>query len=198
MEMVERDILEIPNGYRSDEAGSFMAQLDDQSRLLLRDLADITPEELEWQPSPGMNTIGMLLAHIAIVEVFWTEIGVLGKPAYDIGGVLGIGVDDDGMPIPAGGPPAANLAGKRLAFYQDLLQRARVVTKKAASALAPDNLLQVRSRTRRNGQMEEFNVRWVLYHLLEHFAGHFGQILLLRHQYRAARNAPSTKPLSRA
>jgi hypothetical protein len=26
--------------------------------------------------------------------------------------------------------------------------------------------------------------RWILYHLLEHQAGHYGQILLLRHQYR--------------
>jgi hypothetical protein len=27
-------------------------------------------------------------------------------------------------------------------------------------------------------------MRWVLYHMLEHFSGHYGQILLLRHQYR--------------
>jgi hypothetical protein len=26
--------------------------------------------------------------------------------------------------------------------------------------------------------------RWILYHLLEHQAGHYGQILLLRHWYR--------------
>jgi hypothetical protein len=28
-------------------------------------------------------------------------------------------------------------------------------------------------------------LRWTLYHMLEHLAGHYGQILLLRHQYRA-------------
>jgi len=28
--------------------------------------------------------------------------------------------------------------------------------------------------------------RWTLYHLLEHEAGHYGQILLLRHQARVA------------
>ncbi len=29
-------------------------------------------------------------------------------------------------------------------------------------------------------------MRWVLYHMLEHFSGHYGQILLLRHLYRDA------------
>ena len=47
-------------------------------------------------------------------------------------------------------------------------------------------LSPVFQRTRRNGTVEEINVRWVLYHMLEHFSGHYGQILLLRHQYRDA------------
>ena len=37
---------------------------------------------------------------------------------------------------------------------------------------------------RMNGQVRILNVRWILYHVLEHQAGHYGQMLLLRHQYR--------------
>ena len=43
-------------------------------KLLAKDLKDITPAELQWQLRPGMNTIGMLLAHLAIVEVFWLHV----------------------------------------------------------------------------------------------------------------------------
>jgi hypothetical protein len=39
----------------------------------------------------------------------------------------------------------------------------------------------------RDGRRMRFNTRWILHHLLEHFAGHYGQMLLLRHQYRDRR-----------
>jgi uncharacterized damage-inducible protein DinB len=186
-----REVLETPQGYACAEVALFMSQLDDQSARLFRDLHDIGPDELEWQPAPGMNTIGMLLAHNAIVEVFWTDLGLLGKPVADPTGPLGIGLDDDGMPIPPEGLPPPNLAGKPLAYFRDLLDKARNVVKRTAATLTEKDLPGMRTRTRRNGQVEDFNVRWVLYHLVEHFAGHYGQILLLRHQYRAAASARS-------
>ncbi len=187
MSTIERDVLEAPTGYSSREVALFVAQMDDQSRRLRHDLEGITPAELAWQPAVGMNTIGMLLAHIAIVEVFWTQVGVRGDSEYDSRPMLGIGVDDDGMPLPPDGQPPAGLANKSLSFYLDLLDRARAYSKHVAASLADPNLDAMHSRTRRDGRMEEFNVRWVLYHMLEHLAGHYGQILLLRHQYRTAR-----------
>jgi uncharacterized damage-inducible protein DinB len=181
-----RHTLELPGGFRSAAAGVLMASLDDQHKLLLLDVADITPPELEWQPKPGMNTIGMLLAHIAIVEVFWTQVGPEAKSQYECESVLGIGTDDDGMPAPEGASPPPGLAGKPLAFYQALLAKARAYANRAAARLTDEDLGRVFRRTRRNGNVEELNVRWVLYHMLEHFSGHYGQILLLRHQYRDA------------
>jgi len=44
----------------------------------------------------------------------------------------------------------------------------------------------VRTR-KRDGMRHAQSVRWILYHVLEHQAGHYGQILLLRHQYRDRR-----------
>jgi hypothetical protein len=32
-------------------------------------------------------------------------------------------------------------------------------------------------------------MRWILYHMVEHFAGHYGQINLLAHQARIVRGA---------
>ena len=129
-----RDI-KASESFKSPQVGLFIAELDDQNRRLLEDLKDITPAELEWQSAPGMNTIGMLLAHIAIVEAWWMHVGPLAKgsteaAAEPLPGIIGMGFKDDGLPIErAGGLPAPNLAGKDLAFYENALQRARNFTK---------------------------------------------------------------------
>jgi hypothetical protein len=194
LSVLERVVLIVPPGYQSREAASTMAQLDDQSMRLREDLEGVTPEELSWQPSPGMNTIGMLLAHNAIVEVFWSLIAIRGVPLVpgvppDIAPVIGLGIDGDGIPIAEGDPPPAGLAGKDFAFYLDLLERARAYAKDSAKQVTDADLDPVRERLRRNGAREQYTVRWVLYHLVEHFAGHYGQMLLLRHQWRARARA---------
>jgi uncharacterized damage-inducible protein DinB len=183
----ERDILEIPAGYRSREVASFVAQLDDQTRLMMGALRRIRPPELAWQARPGQNTIGMLLAHIAVVEVFWVQVGPLERKRFDTKGPIGIGIDDDGMPLPAGAGPPSTLAGKGLPFYEKLMANARRQTVRHARDLTDADLERVVTRTRRDGSRDTFNIRWVLYHMLEHLAGHHGQILLLRHLYSDSR-----------
>jgi len=186
MSTPQRSVLEIPSEYRSKEVGSFLAQMDDQTRRLTENTRDITPEELAWQPKPGMNTIGMLLAHNAIVEVFWTLIVLKRDEKPMAEPVLGIDMDADGMPIPEEGTPPASLAGKNIAYYDDLLRKARVFLKESAKGVADSDLANEVTRTRPDGTQRVINVRWYFYHLLEHFSGHYGQVLLLRHLYKAA------------
>ena len=177
-------LIEAPPGIPSPEIGSFVSQLDDQNLLLTEDTRGATIEELAWQPRAGTNTIGMLLAHIAIVEVFWICRAAAIEPECQT--VLGIGVDDDGMPIPPDGRPPATLMGKDLAFYDHLLARARAFTYGWANKWTAADLDRRFQRTYANGKTYEMNVRWVLYHILEHEAGHYGQINLLRHLHRDA------------
>jgi len=179
-----RDVLTSPPGYRSSEAGSFVAQLDELTARMLEDVKTATPEELAWQPATGMNTIGMLLAHIAIVEVFWTQVA-LEQTSYTAEEALGIGMDDDGIPLKDGDRPPANLAGKDLAYFTGLLAKGREYVKAAAQKWTDEELDREFSRTRRNGEVESLNRRWLYYHLVEHLGGHYGQINLLRHLYRA-------------
>jgi uncharacterized damage-inducible protein DinB len=185
-----RQILEPGTGFSSREAASFIAQMDDLSRRLHTDTRDLTPEMLSWQPAPGMNTMGMLLAHNAIVEVFWTSLVLddMQRDAVPYENVLGIGGDDDGMPMPAGGLPPAALAKKDLSFFDDLLDRARANLKRAAHALDDAGMERQVTRTRPDGTQRTVNVRWTIYHMLEHFSGHYGQILLLKHLYRSRRS----------
>jgi len=186
MSTPQRSVLEIPTEYRSKEVGSFLAQMDDQTRRLTENTRDVTPEELAWQPKPGMNTIGMLLAHNAIVEVFWTLIALKREEKPMAEPILGINMDDDGMPIPEEGTPPANLAGKNIAFYDELLRKARVFLKETAKDVPDSDLEREVTRTRPDGTQRIINVRWYFYHILEHFSGHYGQVLLLRHLYKAA------------
>ncbi len=187
MSTIIRSVMQPLPGFRSQEVASFLAQMDDQSRRLMEGLQGATPDELQWQPYPGTNTMGMLLAHLAIVEVFWTLIALKKeeKPTGD--GILGIGFDDDGMPIPEDAGPPANLAGKDLAFYENLLVKARAHVKELAANVQDADLEREVTRTRPDGTQRVLNVRWYFYHILEHFSGHFGQVLLLRHLYKAAR-----------
>ncbi len=182
-----RDILTAPGGYRSKEAALFLAQMDELSQRMARDVSDIQPAELQWQPARGMNTIGMLLAHIALVEAWWIHFGVLGQEDYQTDPVLGLEANADGIPLEPGGSAPAPLRGKDLDFFAALLSRAREHTRAAARRLATSELERPYSRRRARGRVDSMNSRWVLYHLLEHFAGHYGQILLLRHQYRTRR-----------
>ena len=179
----------VPRG-PAREARSFLAQLDDQSRRLREDLRGISAAELGWQLKPGTNTIGMLLAHIAIVEVYWLQIALgRGVPHADVDAVLRFGADDDGMPLPPGKRPPAHLRGRRLAYYEVLLARARAFAKRTAGRWPDAEMERMVTRHRRDGTRSRHSVRWILYHVLEHEAGHYGQILLLRHLYRERRNA---------
>lgn len=185
----ERDVLTIPRGYRSPEVASFMRQLDLLTTYLEREAPRLTVAELEWQPAPGMNSIGMLLAHIAIVEVWWVECGLRGVSPFgvDVRAVLDLARDDDGIPLSPRGRHPEPLRGRGHAFYRRQLARARAHLRRAVRGMSRADLERPRRRVRRDGVVHVYDARWVLFHLVEHFAGHFGQILMLRHAWRARR-----------
>jgi hypothetical protein len=172
----------------SREVASFFAQLDELSGSMFADLAGCSAAELAWQGRRGMNTIGMLLAHDAIVEVSWLLVASGSPDNADvearIEGALGVDPDLDGMPLAAGAAPPGSLAGWTLARYRKLHDRARTFAKKTASAWRDTDLEPTFLRRRADGSFRNLNLRWILYHVLEHQAGHYGQMLLLRHEYR--------------
>ena len=186
MSQIMQRFLEPKPGMQSKAVGLFLWQLDDQTRRLKEDTRGATSEELAWQPAPGMNTMGMLLAHIALVEAGWIGAAALGLEWTKID-VLPVTWPDSGIPLPADAAPPAALRGKDLAFFDDVLDRARDFTRKALAPLADSDLDRRFHRRRADGSEFEGNVGWAIYHVLEHEAGHYGQIGLLRHQYRLTR-----------
>jgi uncharacterized damage-inducible protein DinB len=175
-------LLAIPPGYRSDTVARFMWQLDEQRQALLSLVRGATPAELEWQPRPGMNTIGMLLAHIAYAEAHLGQVGLLGERQGHAQDVIGITEADEGLPLGPGAPPSPALSGKDLAFFESTLARAREHTRAVVRNFVDADLEAVVERPPRpDGTVRVFNRGWVLYHLLEHEAGHRAQIALIRH-----------------
>ncbi|MCC6350743.1 MAG: DUF664 domain-containing protein [Candidatus Eisenbacteria bacterium] len=184
---LQSHVLRRPRGWRSEEAALFVAQLDDLSRLLWRDMAGASSAELVWQPKRGLNTQGMLLAHMAIVEAFWIQRATTGVDDAKLERLLGIGVDDDGIPLPAGGTPPRALHGWKVGDYRALEARARSFTRRHVRRFTAADLQESVRADRPGGPRRSFQRRWILHHLVEHYAGHYGQILLLRHLYRSRR-----------
>jgi uncharacterized damage-inducible protein DinB len=181
-----KTLLEVPAGFRSEIVARYLWQLDDLTRRVIEATSDLTPEELGRQMAPGVNTLGMLLAHLAVAETHIGAIGLERRDTSDVPGVIGIRMEDDGLPLPPDGRPPEALQDRDIAFFHALLDKARVHTRQVASTLTDADLPRVITRPRPDGSRRLLNVEWALYHLVEHQAGHLGQILLLRHLVRTA------------
>lgn len=181
--MAVEQLLAVPPGYDpSSQAivGMMVASLDDQSRRLAVEVDGVGVEHLEWQERPGRNTMGALIAHLATVEVGWFFIACAGLAPEEGKRVIHehLGLDTEGI-VPLDGTHPVSLKGRDLAGYLDLLARARSAT---------HDLLKTWDDRSLDGTVDAFGTtvsrRWVLYHVLEHFAAHYGQILSLLHCMR--------------
>lgn len=187
--MLKKRGLKIPAGYNPTtqrQVGLFAAQFDDPLRLLLEQVKPLTTKQLEWQPKPGVNTIGMLLAHLAVVEIWWVLVAPKELPPAPDGDiickkVIGIIMDDDGLPLKSDAKHPRTLAKLTAEDYIRMLRKARRAVHKELRTWNDASLEQTFRR-----RIYDTSRTWVLYHVLEHFAGHFGQILLLKHLMRDA------------
>lgn len=187
--------LPLAEGCASVQVAVLLAAVRDLHRQLAEIAARLTPAQLEWQPGvreagaagTGRNTLGMLLAHIAVAETHLTQVGFLGDRDGHVEDVIGITVEDEGMPVPPGGGPAPALAGRDAAFFISMLERSLAHLSAAVSKLTDADLAtDVVRPVRPDGSQRVFDKRWVLFHAVEHAAQHLGQISSIVHQAKAA------------
>src|SRR5262245_9533921 len=157
-------LIEPVEGCRSAEGARVLSQLRDGHARLRESVAGLSASDLAWQHAPGFNTIGMILAHVALSEVHLIQVGVEGAKESRLQESLGMGAEDDGMPITPGGAAPAGLAGKDLAYYQSLLDKALAVSETAIRRLEDQDFDRRITRPRPQGGERVLNVRWTLHH----------------------------------
>lgn len=172
--------------------GTLGAGLDDQLLRLEQSIAGLPVQAFEWQSAPGHNSVGMLVAHLALVEVWWICLAPHGKGPFatldpEFQRLLGIGAMDDGIDVDGVTSFPAALRGWSADRYVALLHRARLAVHGELARWTDADLDRVLT-----GPRGSLSWRWILYHVLEHFAAHYGQLLLVKHQMRDAGHLPRT------
>jgi uncharacterized damage-inducible protein DinB len=127
---------------------------------------------LHWRPDDEANTIGTLLYHIVAIELDWLYVEILERPDYGPEVVALLPHDVRG--------PSGRLTpvhGETLADHLARMAASRQLLLDALYPMTAADFYRVRC-------LDAYDVtpEWVLYHLMEHEAGHRGEIGELRRQ----------------
>jgi uncharacterized damage-inducible protein DinB len=163
---------------QNEIADMLIAVKHDARATTLRYIKGVTPEELDWQPYPGWNSIGALLSHIIacdkfrmpylrgeeITEAFYNSL----KPGLELGKYV------------------EQLRGNPLAYYEEQLMQAFTAVQEAIKKVPAEKWLERRydEYDKENGS----DLAWVIYHNAEDEVHHRGQISILRKLYKAMRS----------
>ena len=131
------------------------------------------PDDLIGKPAfLGAHSIGGLLLHIGEAEWFWMQMVVSGHqltdedkkaPCWDI-------LDD---------VDAVARNGYTVEFCLKEIEKIRNQTRDVLFSFSDKDLERIISFDRR-GETTEYNLRWILHHLIDHEAQHKGQIFMLK------------------
>ncbi len=170
-----RSLVISPLDAASLDIGRFLWVLEDIRAGTKRIVAGIDAAALDWAPLPALNSIGTLLAHLAIVEADWLYTEVLEH--------------DFPQEVTALLPPTARdphghltrVGGRAVAEHLAVLDAVRARLLAVFLPLSPAEYRCIR-------HLPEYDVtpEWCLYHLVEHEAAHRGEIALLRTLAEAA------------
>jgi len=146
--------------------------LTDIRQRTLEVLEGISERTLTWRPDDEANAIGTLLYHIVAIELDWLYFEILERTDYGLeGGAL--------LPYEIREP-----SGRLMPVYDENLQQ-HLDRMAAARQLLLDALRPMTAAEfYRVRHLDPYDVtpEWVLYHLMEHEAGHRGEIAELRRQ----------------
>jgi len=175
----ERDqLLIVPLTGYDPVIARWLWQLTDLRQRTLAIVAGMAESLLEWRPDDAANSIGTLLYHIVAVELDWLYVEILERPDYGaaVAGLLPYDMRD--------------AAGRLTSVYGESLQQ-HLARMAASRQLLLDELRPMTAADfYRVRCLEPYDVtpEWVLYHLLEHEAGHRGEMAELRRQAERARH----------
>jgi uncharacterized damage-inducible protein DinB len=160
-------------GGMEPQVGLFYTMQQELRRRVKAAVAELTPAQLAWVPEKSGNSIAELLLHIAEAELFWIQFVCMGQE-------LTAEQNADYRTELFGKPDAPPPAEHPVAWFVDKLDDASRITTAYYTTLTDLALAELKDFTDDEGNHYEFTVQWVLYHLLEHEAGHRAQMLTIR------------------
>ncbi len=165
------DVAPVP-GYHP-EVGILLASLADSTREWRENLESPTVEAITWQPWQASYSIGAVMLHMIDCEIYWFETFAVGKPedAEEAKLLMAKQIDQDNVKWPT--PPA-----EPIEWYFELHDRLRARTWETLRELTdPEQIFK--------GRKNQFTLRWILAHVLEHDSYHGGQVVLLHEMWKA-------------
>lgn len=157
---------------RADEAGTLLGFLEYQRNTFRIKTADLAGSQLATALPPSDMTLGGMIKHLALVEVWWFHQVLGGGDEPEPWASADWEADADWDWHSAASDAPAELA----ALYEESV---RVADAGIRRALAVDGLdtLSVKADGRTK---EPFTLRWIVAHMIEEYARHNGHADLIR------------------
>ncbi len=166
--------IDLPDpGSQDPEVGLFHRMQQELRQRLISAAAELTPSQLAWVPEKDGNSIGMLLLHIVEAELFWIQYVCIGQELTEE-------QKEQYRTELFGNPDAPPLVEHPTAWFVERLDESRAITEEFHTTLSDAKLEECKHFVDNEDREYEFTIRWILFHLLEHEAGHRAQILVLR------------------
>ena len=157
----------------ADEATTLRAFLDYHRDTLRWKVSGLDQEQLARTLAPSTMTLGGMMKHLALVENWWFEVVLLGRPdmpPFDV-------VDWDADPDWEWHSAAEETPEEVRALFDRAVAGADAAIEEALATPAGLGTLSVKE-SRREKKM--FTLRWILLHMIEEYARHNGHADLIR------------------
>lgn len=137
----------------------YLVRLEALHNTIKMALEGLPPAALDWQPDPQMNSIAVLVVHVAGAERYW--------------------IGDVAAQEPSGRNRAAEFETEGLGSEAliERLDNSLAYARTALAGMSSDELGERRSSSRHD---RSYTVAWSLLHALEHTAVHTGHIEVTR------------------
>ncbi|HSE32380.1 MAG TPA: DinB family protein [Pyrinomonadaceae bacterium] len=161
-----------PHPGLSTGIGYYLSGMEEVREQVVNAVKDI-PDDLIGTPAfLGAHSIGALVLHIGEAEWFWMQMVVSGQKLTDE-------VRQSAFWDVLEDPELMSKKGYTAEFCLQEIEKIRNQTRDILFARNDTDLDQMITFERR-GKTNQYTLRWILHHLMDHEAQHKGQILMLK------------------
>jgi uncharacterized damage-inducible protein DinB len=170
MDSKEKEQLIVDAGLSKEpEIGRWLWALQECRERTMREVAQLTPEMVDWLPAGYTSSAGTILYHMADIEADWLYVEVLeGKTPPEVTALFPFPTRDAEGHL-------TQVTGFTLDEHLRRLEHVRVLLLGVFQQMTLSDLRRIRS-------LPNYDVtpEWVLHHLMQHEAEHRGQLGTLR------------------